>query len=86
MGVKQKNAILSATVMYGFSRVNPPGFGASPIDGMAQPYRIAQGIRGRGPSTRTTPSSWGMSGAPGRRSSPRQAPPGLRVHRGLLQQ
>ena len=45
---KGKNAILSATAMYGFNGVNPPGFGASPIDGMAQPYGIGQGIRGEG--------------------------------------
>ncbi|WP_242524139.1 outer membrane beta-barrel protein [Methylacidiphilum caldifontis] len=46
---KGKNATLSATLMYGFNGVNPPGFGASPIDGVAQPYGIAQGIRGEGP-------------------------------------
>ena len=45
---KGKNAILSATVMYGFNGVNPPGFGSSPIGGIAQPYGIAQGIRGEG--------------------------------------
>ncbi len=45
---KGKNAILSATAMYGFNGVNPPGFGASPLNGVAQPYGIAQGIRGEG--------------------------------------